>query len=204
MCYYILGLLFTDGNLDKSKSKLTLSLTEKELIEKLYPYFSDTKKRKIYYSNDTNTNHAPSYAIINSNSKVIEKVENIGIKPNKTLGLDFPELDSLTKKISFMRGVFDGDGSVYKQVTRSNNKEYCYTNISFTSGSEKFANGMMIYLSEMGIKSTLFVDKRKTKKNYTYYVYIRKKEYVKKFFDLIYNNPNSIYMKRKYLKYLKI
>ena len=52
--------------------------------------------------------------------------------------------------------------------------------------------------------STIFVDKRKVRKNYTYYVYIRRKEYVKKFFDLIYNNPNSIYMKRKYLKYLII
>lgn len=144
--------------------------------------------------------------IINSNKKTIQKVQEMGIRPNKTLELEFPELDSINKKISLMRGVLDGDGSVYEQITRNNNKEYHYINISFTSGSEQFAYGIVSCLSEMGIKSTIFVDKRKVRKNYTYYVYIRRKKYVKTFFDLIYNNNNlnSIYMKRKYLKYLII
>lgn len=202
--YYLLGLLFTDGNLNKSKDKITLSLIDEELIKKLYVIFSDTNKRKIYKQNDNNENHSETYTIINTNKNTISKLLEIGLTSNKSLSLEFPEIAKENDKISFIRGIFDGDGSIYKQTTKSKNREYHYANISFTTGSEKYATGIINCLYELGIHSTLFIDKRKIKKNCTYYVYIRTKKSVKLFFDLIYNDKTSIYMQRKYLKYLII
>lgn len=199
--YYLFGLLFSDGNINKSNSKITLSLVDKELIERLFLLFSDTEKRKIYCYDDKNKKHLNSYTIINTNKESIEGLMKLGIVSNKSLIVDFPEINDKNNKISFLRGVFDGDGSVYNQITRQNGKEYHYKNISFTTGSEKFAKGISECLKELNIHNTIFVDKRKNKKNYTYYIYIRKSKDVKTFFDLIYNNKNSIYLQRKYLKY---
>ena len=48
--YYILGLIVTDGNISKDNKKLTLSLTDKQVIDQLSEYFINSKRRKIYES----------------------------------------------------------------------------------------------------------------------------------------------------------
>lgn len=204
MKYYLLGLIFTDGNLDKFRTKITLSLTDKDLINILYPYYSDITKRKIYHKIDINVKHADSYILINTNKECIKKLIGFGITENKSLTLEFPNLNSKEAKSSFMRGVFDGDGSVYKQITKNKSGTYTYTNVSFTTGSKKFAEGIIACLKDLGIHSTLFTDKRKSKRNETYYVYIRTKDGVKSFYDLIYNNNTKFYSQIKKLKYLII
>lgn len=199
-----MGLLFSDGNLNKSKNKITLSLSDEDLIKQIYPIFSDIEKRKIYSYDDNDPNHAVAYSIINSNKESIKKLIDFGMYENKSLSISFPEIKEEKNKISFLRGYFDGDGSIYYQTTHGKNQDYIYKNISFTTGSECFAVGLIKCLESIKIYPTMFIDKREIKKNYTYYVYIRKKNDVKRFFDLIYSNNNSIYSKIKYTKFLKI
>lgn len=198
-----MGLLYTDGNINKEKNKITLSLADKDVIEKLYPLFSDIEKRKIYIFNDKNENHSQMYTIINTNKDAINELLNLGITEHKSLTIEFPNIIQQDNLLSFIRGVFDGDGSVYTQITRQNGKEYKYINISFTTGYIKFAKGLIENLKDLNIHSTLFADKRSCKKNTTYYVYIRKKDSVKKFVNLIYAHDN-ICINRKKLKCLKI
>lgn len=69
--FYILGLIITDGNIDKTNSKITLSLTNQKIIEKIYPYFCDINKRKIYKYKPKNKNAQMSYTIINTNKNSI-------------------------------------------------------------------------------------------------------------------------------------
>ena len=135
---YTLGLLFTDENLNKEKTRLTLSLTEKNIIEKLYPYFFNTQKRKIYsYKPSGNSNII--YTIINSNTTSINNIINLGMTLHNTITKPFPDIKNLILS-DFIRGIFDGDGCVYISNTFKNYKYYA---ISISAASKDF----MIYRS---------------------------------------------------------
>ena len=120
--YYLLGLIFTDGNLDKLSSRITLSLTQKDVIQKLYPYFCDTTKRKIYEYQPHNCKNANrSYTIINTNSDTIQKLKDMSLTPCNSATKDFPDIP-LEYTSSFLRGVFDGDGSITAPLSYNGKK----------------------------------------------------------------------------------
>ena len=67
-----------------------------------------------------------------------------GCVPNKTFVIEMPEL---SKELlpHFVRGYFDGDGSMYKDISRN------FIGFNFTSGSEKMMQGLQAYLYSQGI-----------------------------------------------------
>jgi hypothetical protein len=98
-----------------------------------------------------------------------------------------------------IRGLFDGDGCVYKSTTTDNGKEYVYQYISFTSGSGKFVDDLCIFLVKNDIHFTIGEDsRRKYCDNKTYYVKIYKKKDVQKLRSLMYDNCNDWKLQRKY------
>ena len=103
--FYLLGLLWTDGNLSKDNKKLTFSNNDEKLIYLLKPLFCDAK-RKIYVQNN-------NFSLINTNIEAIQKLLFYGLHPSKSYSITYPIQIPQNFNYAFIRGVFDGDGCVY-------------------------------------------------------------------------------------------
>jgi hypothetical protein len=147
---YILGLIFTDGNIawDEEKSRRSLTITasekDKENLERIRNLMNSTKP--LLYSKKTK-----SYRLIVVNKKICLDLMNMGVIPRKSLTLEFPKIPKKVLR-HFIRGAIDGDGTVY-YLQR---KRSPYFKISFCSGSEKFIKSLVnkIELST-GIKTNI-------------------------------------------------
>lgn len=190
---YLLGYIFSDGCLSYDKhskrERITIVSNDFQIIKEFHKIM--TPNKSIYQQ-------GKSYKIVSNNPNDIEILKSYGITYNKSLSINFPDISE--KLIpDFIRGVFDGDGSVYINKTKSNNITYEYLNVSFTTGSICFANGLINALAFFGIKTKLNKDCRKD----VYYIRIQSKENIQKFFRLIYSNY-SLKLERKYEKFVKM
>lgn len=197
--YYILGLIITDGNISSDYKKLTLSLTDRRIIEMLSDFIIDKKKRKIYSYNPLNCQNASTiYSLINTNPETIVSLCKLNITPQKTYTQTFPDIPE-QYVYDFLRGVFDGNGCVYISNKKANNMYYA---ISFTSGSLEFTNGLSDSLKRLGYFPTIAIDsRRKNNEHKTYYIRLSKQSDVSRFMDNIYKQSYGYYIQRKHDKY---
>ncbi len=98
----------------------------------------------------------------------------------------------------FIRGVFDGDGSVFFDKRRPKFP----LRSKFVSGSEDFIEGLEKSLGSMGMpKRTIY--RQKTKNGWSYMFIYDHKDSVK-LFNILYKNPqNSLFLDRKYRRFLE-
>lgn len=189
LVFYILGLIWSDGNLTKEEDKISINSNDLDLLQMLYPKFSDTNKRIIYTYKKSNT-------IINTNNNFIAYCKKYGLCLNKSRIITFPPIP---KKYyySFIRGVFDGDGSVYIQGKYKNN---IYLGVTILSANKLFLIPIQNIFLENNIESNIIKDCRGS----VYCLKIYKQKSIKNFYNFIYNNT-SYYLKRKKEKFsLKI
>lgn len=190
-------MIITDGNISKDYKKITLSLTDKQIIELLAPLMIDQDKRKIYQYKPLKNNSSISYTIINTNKSAIEKLSDLGITPNKTYTQSFPNIPT-EYLYDFLRGVFDGDGCVYIS-NKTHNKYY---SISFTTASSTFADGLFNALRQLNYSPRMVIDcRRKNSDHKTYFIKLNKQNEVKLFMDNIYKNSFCYYIEYKHDKY---
>jgi len=188
---YVLGLLFADGTINKNGFELCLMEDDVEMLEKISNIFYN--KRILTYRNPTKI---PNTTYISKGqyklSIVSHKIKNDLIKHGcirrKSLNLTFPKLIDETQYRHFIRGYFDGDGSIFKATKRN------YVGITITS-TINFCDDLSKYLHDHhqihSISSIRY--------NNVGYVRIHKKNDVIRFIKLIYDN-SKIHLKRKYLK----
>ncbi|MDD3412596.1 MAG: LAGLIDADG family homing endonuclease [Lachnospiraceae bacterium] len=190
---YLLGYIFSDGCLSYDKhskrERITIVSNDLQIINEFHKIM--TPNKSIYQQ-------GKSYKVVSNNPIDIQILKEHGVTYNKSLSIRFPEI-SENLMPDFIRGVFDGDGCVYINKTKSNNIIYEYLNASFTTGSLDFANELINALAIFDIRAKLNKDCRKE----TYYIRIQSKENIHKFFNLIYRN-NSLKLERKYLKFVKM
>lgn len=134
---YILGLIYADGYVgNKDYNNIVLGLKDKEIIYEIASIIEYTgpirKSKKGGYENSKE-----SY-VLNFSSKIMaEDLRKIGLYPNKSLSI--AELPSLRDDLirHFIRGYFDGDGSIILSkhtsyhIVNGNMKKYIYPSYSF-------------------------------------------------------------------------
>lgn len=123
---YWLGFLYADGSIVEQRNNsnniksLTLSL-ELKTGDKLHieKFNKDLQSDYLITDRLTNDNHLSSKVSI-SNTKLCRSLINKGCVPRKSLILTFPNEDILPKNLinHFIRGYFDGDGSIAIGKTR--------------------------------------------------------------------------------------
>lgn len=109
-----LGWLWSDGNLAEQNGlkKIVFSSNDVEILEKIKSFMNSEHK--------INWNHLQF-----SNRYMIRRLESLGLTQRKSLTISMPrELDSAFLR-DFIRGYFEGDGSV--SYGMSNNKCYIST-----------------------------------------------------------------------------
>lgn len=173
---YILGLIYSDGCLSfdnhTNKYRITISMNDLDVMEKVHQIM--TPNKKLYkYKHPNGTRE--TYSVISTNKSDIEFLINIGIRPRKSLNIEYPKIN---KKFDadFIRGYFDGDGIVYESQTNTYyngiKREYKYKYFRFTTGSKLFANQLSKKLLEYEIENNITKDSRS--ENSSYYVSIYK------------------------------
>lgn len=136
---YVLGYLYASGSVYRGRNnkryELTISGTDSELLKQI-----NKVMRSTYPVQSING----TYQIRVSNKKIVKRLEKLGLGPDKTNTLRFP--DYLPKKLErhFIRGFFDGKGTYMKEEGRR-------IVINFSCGSYRFLEELRDRLVLMGV-----------------------------------------------------
>lgn len=196
---YILGLLFADGSNVPQKSTVSISLQEedKAILESIRAEIKYEKPLDFFdYSskNDFGYSYKNQYRLSIFCSRYCDQLAQLGMVANKSLILKFPILPE--QLIShFVRGYFDGDGSVTHCV-RGKNKL-----VTITSTLE-FCNTLKEILQH-SVHINSSVTEASNHNGRTYVLAISGKNQVEKFLDYIYQDAHYLFLKRKYQRYME-
>lgn len=111
---YFLGLLAADGNISPRLTAVRIALKESDadILEKFRTYLgTDAPKLRIKHSKINNSFSAPQKNLCLSRINLVQDLIHHGITPNKSKTLKI-KCDLKDYKKDFLRGVWDGDGSV--------------------------------------------------------------------------------------------
>lgn len=129
--------------------------------------------------------------------RLVDGLSKLGIGPNKSLTVKFPPVPE-AYLADFVRGVFDGDGSVFFIRT---SKAYPL-NTKFCSGSKDFIVGLEIDLQKIGLPKRNIYE-QKTKNGIYYSIKYGHRDSQKLFNVLYKNHPNIPFLERKYNKFIE-
>ena len=187
---YVLGLVVTDGCISR-EGTVSLSMNDKDLLEKVKKVMDSMHKitpskhqKGLYYFHFTR-------------EKLVKDLERFGVLPRKSLTIKLPGVPQEYLP-DFIRGVFDGDGSVFFDKRRPKFP----LRAKFVSGSEDFINGLQKSLKFLGMpKRTIY--RQKTKNGWSYMFIYDHKDSVNLFNILYKNTQNRLFLDRKYERFLK-
>ena len=181
---YILGLMYADGNNymsnHHSKACLTLKRSDSYLLDQVNKILGSERPLQIAQGN----------SILNiSGKKFSLDLCRLGCVPNKSLILTYPTPDQVPNEFTshFIRGYFDGDGSVV-------NHSRTTLGVSI-AGSHKFLGTMADILRNSGVSCSVYCRGNISE------LRIFRKASVKTFYGIIYHE-SSIMMIRKYDRFV--
>jgi hypothetical protein len=190
---YWLGLLFADGYVRKRKQSngrhkqggivgISLKNGDEYLLEKLIIDLESTYKLRKQIKDGF-----LSYKLEVNSSKMVDDLINLGCIPNKSLKLLPPNLTD--EFIShFIRGYFDGDGSIGKYGGR----------FKFSLlGTNEILTWILNYFKNKGMETTPKISKRKN----IYTIQVNSKSDIELIKNILYTSCNDYYLKRKKEKF---
>ena len=190
---YFLGLMYSDGCVS-SRNKVSILLKEEDgyLLENIAKWL-DKRTRLL-------ERLGRKYLVLSFRDRILHKqlIHN-GCLPRKSRenkdDLVFPVINE--ENIGhFIRGFFDGDGSVYVPSKRAN-----LLYVELVSTSYSFIQDLKDKLLEFGVESHLYrKDDPRENRSFIYRLFVTKQDMVKSFHSLIYKN-SSIHLERKRLRF---
>ena len=195
---YVLGFLFADGSLENSPyirgKYIRFSNTEPSIIKKI-KRIMDSKHRIVKMHPPGN--RKVKYFLRIGSHLLYNDLEKLGLFPNKSSTMTFPKVpDSFIS--DFVRGYFDGDGSVIIERYKRD-KKYKRLKAIFTSGSKKF----LISLDRC-LQGFCNIDGPNFYNSHRSFQLVYRSLKAKKVLDFLYKDlEDSLYLRRKYLVYKK-
>jgi hypothetical protein len=183
---YWLGFMYADGCVQEKKNGqklISLAVKDKEVIDKFIKALKGEFLTKTY--KDVHTVHLTS-------KDMFDALIKHGCIPRKSLVLTFPTLDPLLVP-HFIRGYFDGDGTVFISYPKNYNKTTTiYTNIGIgICGTKEFLQGLS---KEAPINEA---KKDKRKESNIWYASMSGSKKVKLFYDYIYKDATVLLTRKK-------
>ena len=186
--YYLIGLIAADGNVYAHRILIKLKSSDDSMLHDLKQWAEYSGNIQI---RDTNDGFCPirTSTFTFTSPDFVHRLNDIGITPNKSLTLKINTEYFMGKRSrfigDFIRGVFDGDGTVCRTKDNSFIMNIC-------SKSRQFVEDLM-FITNMG---TIFRNK-----NDMFFWSIRSWER-RQFYDLLYSN-DCIKLGRKYKRVLE-
>lgn len=115
---YWLGFLYADGSVGSTEHSITLGLTDKESVEQFREFLKTDRPLYVEERSKENPKWKDNYTLTVHSKKLKKDLIKLGCIPNKTEKLDrVPDLPEHLYR-HFVRGIFDGDGSIWKSQER--------------------------------------------------------------------------------------
>lgn len=191
---YVFGLLITDGCLSKVKNssyRISLCLNDADLLKCVAKAMGSDRAMQ------QSKHQEGLYMFIFGRDKMAHDLIGLGMKPKKSMDIEFPNVPKEYIR-DFIRGVFDGDGSVFFEKRSA---EYPLR-ANFVSGSKAFIETLENKLNMLGMpKRNIYQQPTKNGISYMFRYAHRDSETL---FDLLYKNAkNNLFLRRKYDKFLE-
>lgn len=199
---YILGFIAADGNISHSYLTIGLQKQDEEILEKIKNKLNYSGN--IRYSQSTCQKKHFNTSVLNISSVTLcEDLKKIGIMERKSLLLQDFSFVPEQYEIDFIRGYFDGDGTVgtnYPINSKKVRSNVIQIRTRIVSGSFK----LITYIKNTFVKYNLTNVKVNKKGSNLYEICYSTKDSIK-IFELFYgqNNYSPMYLERKYQKFLK-
>lgn len=142
---YVLGYILTDGCI-RSHRRFTIDSSDIQILKDI----SKAMNSNIPIKKESNKNGS-WYKLSINRKYMLNKLVELGIGKDKTYNshmLDIPQ----EYMRDFIRGVFDGDGSIYSYYKTDNRNKKLYTyrkaQIEIASASKTFINDLLVFLNK--------------------------------------------------------
>jgi hypothetical protein len=137
---YFLGFLFADGYNLETRNAVSISLAEpdRRILEEMNALVQPDKPLQYVKYKGKRQNQ---YRLTMQNKRISRRLSELGCHQRKSYDLSFPVCVSESLMPHFVRGYFDGDGSIILPRRRSN------VSVSFV-GSVTFISGLRSYLAD--------------------------------------------------------
>lgn len=195
---YILGLFYSDGYVSRNECGFELNIRDIDILEKVKNTikgdFKIKTRKRLYKNREVEMcNYRMASEII------AQQLKELGVFERKSLILQFPNDDIVPDNLKrhFIRGYFDGDGSISQYGSKKQIKTlYC--------GCVSFISKLNDYLFKKNIvkKSSLNFGKDKERKLFCSIEWSGPKN-MENLFHYMYDD-STIYGDRKYNKFLEI
>lgn len=192
---YILGYIFADGCLLKNRYRLKIASCDKSHLRKVLYVM---KSNYPMLANWSDNRKVPNYYSIVDSKKVYFDLIRLGLVPRKSKVAELPYIPE-RYFFHFLRGYFDGDGSVYydKPHIDRGDKKYVRLNACFTSASYNLLNTLQELISKK-----LKIYQQKLSKNYDAFKLRYSTQDALKLLSRLYKNSNKVLrLDRKYRIY---
>ena len=200
---YVLGFIYADGSLEDASylrgKYIRICSVEKGIILRIKKWLDS--EHTITKSFSAWPNGKPVYMLRIGSHKLYYSLTKIGLYPNKSLTITFPQNVPEKYFNDFIRGYFDGDGCVYLEMAKGERQRYIVKKLSiiFTSGSKKFLEGMNDV-----IKGAIDIRQDKVYKSHRSYQLRYSTADTIKLFKFLYKKVGpELYFKRKIKVFLK-
>lgn len=179
---YVIGFIWADGNL--WENTLRIFQSESTILKKILKVM-DSKQTIKSYNRKKRKNSKTEFSISFKCAALNEDLLNIGLHANKSKSIRFPKHLPSELYSHFVRGFFDGDGSIW---CRKRNKSF---ECSITLASKYLAEGLYKILNEFTPSLT---------KNKKYWFLRFNSQTLVPFGNWMYKD-SSIHLDRKYQKF---
>lgn len=204
---YFLGLLFADGSISEKRNSILLELSEsdKDIIYTFSKLIFNTEK--VYYIDNTKYNYrcknaSNSYKIEINSAHMKKALIALGCIPHKSLILEFPSCVPNELIHHFIRGYFDGDGSISSTLNRGNKgtKDYMFTITTTQNMCENIQN---VFITNMNIQSNILSANVNKNNSSTKTLHCGGNRKILKIMNWLYKDA-TYFLQRKYDKYLQL
>jgi intein-encoded DNA endonuclease-like protein len=192
---YFLGLFCADGCLHKrGMAEISLAISDSYILKQLArEFYIDTYPYYIRKLSQKRKNCEDQFSIRLQNKEITKSIKNLGITERKSKTLKFPEIPNEFLH-HFVRGYFDGDGSISKANRRE--REYLLSIV----GSDDFIIKLSSILNGLDIPNR--ISPHAISDSIAILTISSKKKMVT-FFEWVYKN-SSFFLTRKHDKFIKM
>ena len=198
---YVLGVIYTDGNLipgsrrdskyKNRSSRFSVSQKEPELLEKVLALMDCNAT--LYRTKQRLTGN-PLYSFHVNEEEMYNDLLKLGLTPKKSLTMQFPCVPDQYLR-DFIRGCWDGDGSVYFESEVK-------PRASYITGSKGFLAELVKHLVKLGLPQTNIYT---TRVGRSFYIRFSGEADCSNLFHLFYKGvPASMYLRRKFELFYRI
>jgi hypothetical protein len=181
---YLLGFLFADGFVSEKHKYIEITLHNKDIevlqnfVRCLYPEGRPISTSKIVYRR----------VVINS-TKMVTDLVNLGCTQRKTFTLSFPNIPESMQR-DFIRGYFDGDGSVSVQRIKE-------LHMSIVGTIDFLTSVKTILRSECDLNDTVYSERHPERKNNIRALVYGGNIIMNRMYHYLYDNA-TIFLQRKH------